>query len=46
MNHLISDAPESTILKESSEKIPNPKFFDWMNTDLLLISWITGTISE
>ena len=46
MNHLIDDAPESTILKESSEKIPNPKFIDWMNTDLLLISWITGTISE
>ncbi len=46
INHLIDDAPKSTILKESGEKIPNPKFIDWMNTDLLLRSWITGTISE
>uniref|UniRef100_A0A2N9HKR1 Reverse transcriptase Ty1/copia-type domain-containing protein n=1 Tax=Fagus sylvatica TaxID=28930 RepID=A0A2N9HKR1_FAGSY len=46
LNHLTDDAPQSTIQKESGEILPNPKFIEWMNTDLLLRSWITGTISE
>jgi hypothetical protein len=46
MNHLTDDAPEPKILKESGESIPNPKFDEWVNIDLLLRSWITGTLSE
>ena len=46
MNHLTDDAPESKILKESGESIPNPKFDERVNIDLLLCSWITGTLSE
>jgi hypothetical protein len=46
MNHLTENAPGSKILKESSEAIPNPKFDEWMNTDLLLRRWIIGTLLE
>jgi hypothetical protein len=46
MNHLTKNAPESKILKESSEAIPNPKLDEWMNTDLLLRSCIIDTLSE
>uniref|UniRef100_A0A2N9I3R3 Reverse transcriptase Ty1/copia-type domain-containing protein n=1 Tax=Fagus sylvatica TaxID=28930 RepID=A0A2N9I3R3_FAGSY len=46
MNHLTDEAPDSMILKESGELNPNPKIQEWSNTDLLLRSWITGTLSE
>jgi hypothetical protein len=46
LNHLTDDAPAPTILKESGESISNPKFDEWMKIDLLLRSWITGTLSE
>ena len=46
MNHLTNVAPDSMILKESDDLIPNPKIQEWRNTDLLLRSWITGTLSE
>ena len=46
MNHLTDDAPKPKILKESSESIPNPKFDERVNIDLLLCSWIIGTLSE
>uniref|UniRef100_A0A2N9HE41 Retrotransposon Copia-like N-terminal domain-containing protein n=1 Tax=Fagus sylvatica TaxID=28930 RepID=A0A2N9HE41_FAGSY len=46
MNHLTNAAPDSMILKESGDLIPNPKIQEWRNTDLLLRSWITGTLSE
>uniref|UniRef100_A0A2N9HLA9 Integrase catalytic domain-containing protein n=1 Tax=Fagus sylvatica TaxID=28930 RepID=A0A2N9HLA9_FAGSY len=46
MNHLTDEAPDSMILKESGELNPNPKIQEWRNTDLLLRSWIIGTLSE
>ena len=46
LNHLTDDAPTPTILKESGESISNPKFDEWMKTDLLLRSWITDTLSK
>uniref|UniRef100_A0A2N9EMH7 Reverse transcriptase Ty1/copia-type domain-containing protein n=1 Tax=Fagus sylvatica TaxID=28930 RepID=A0A2N9EMH7_FAGSY len=44
--HIEDDALAPTILKESGESISNPKFDEWMKIDLLLRSWITGTLSE
>jgi hypothetical protein len=44
-NHLTSDAPAVTI-GESGEKIAAPKIEEWKQIDLLLRSWITGTLSE
>ena len=38
MNHLTDDAPKPKILKESGESIPNSKFDEWVNIDLLLCS--------
>ena len=43
MNHLTDDAPKPKILKESGESIPNSKFDEWVNIDLLLHSWITSS---
>ena len=35
MNHLTNAAPDSMILKESDDLIPNPKIQEWRNTDLV-----------
>jgi hypothetical protein len=46
MNHLTHDPPEATTMDESNKEVLNPKYEEWQSTDLLLRSWITGTLSE
>jgi hypothetical protein len=46
MNHLTHDPPEATTTDESNKEVLNPKYEEWQSTDLLLRSWITGTLSE
>uniref|UniRef100_A0A5B6YY77 Retrotransposon Copia-like N-terminal domain-containing protein n=1 Tax=Davidia involucrata TaxID=16924 RepID=A0A5B6YY77_DAVIN len=45
MDHLNGSPPIKTMTTDNKE-VPNPKFDDWQYVDLLLRSWITGTLSE
>jgi hypothetical protein len=46
MNHLTHDPLEATTTDESKKEVPNPEYEEWQSIDLLLRSWITGTLSE
>jgi hypothetical protein len=46
MNHLTHGPPEATTTNESNKEVPNPEYEEWQSTDLLLCSWITGTLSK
>ena len=46
IKHITNDVPATTKIAESGEKVPEPTFESWQQTDLLLRSWITGTLSE
>uniref|UniRef100_A0A2N9FA52 Uncharacterized protein n=1 Tax=Fagus sylvatica TaxID=28930 RepID=A0A2N9FA52_FAGSY len=46
IKHLTEDAPAATSIEESGKQIPNQKFEEWQQVDLLLRSWVTGTLSE
>ena len=44
--HLKSAPPVEVILNDKDETVPNPAFTSWKYRDLLLKSWMTGTLSE
>uniref|UniRef100_A0A2N9FTN5 Integrase catalytic domain-containing protein n=1 Tax=Fagus sylvatica TaxID=28930 RepID=A0A2N9FTN5_FAGSY len=46
MDHLTKEAPAAMKVQESGEPILNPKYEEWQQVDLLLRSWVTGTLSE
>jgi hypothetical protein len=46
MNHLTHRPLDRTTRDESNKEVPNPKYEEWQSTDLLLRSWIIGTLSE
>ena len=46
MNHLTNDSPAPMMLTELNKEVSNPEYEEWQHTDMLLRSWITGTLSE
>jgi hypothetical protein len=46
IDHLTKEAPAAMKVQESGEPILNPKYEEWQQVDLLLRSWVTGTLSE
>uniref|UniRef100_A0A2N9HGZ2 peroxidase n=1 Tax=Fagus sylvatica TaxID=28930 RepID=A0A2N9HGZ2_FAGSY len=40
------EAPAAMKVQESGEPILNPKYEEWQQVDLLLRSWVTGTLSK
>ena len=46
IKHLTEDAPAATSIEESGKQIPNQKFEEWQQVDLLLRSWVIETLPE
>jgi len=46
MNHLTHGPPDTTTTNEANKEVPNPKYEEWQSIDLLLRSWIIGTLLE
>lgn len=44
--HLYNPQSVETILNNANEAVTNPAYATWKNRDLLLRSWVTGTLSE
>lgn len=45
-NHLQEESPAEFTVNDKGEKVANSLFTTWKEKDLLLQSWLTGTLSE
>ncbi|KAH0636166.1 hypothetical protein KY290_036588 [Solanum tuberosum] len=43
---IVKEPPSMVVVNEKDEEVINPKFLEWEEKDVLVRSWLTGTMTE